>query len=162
MAWNLFLAFSLFLQRALAVAWYNGRRCVLENYVSPTDGKMEYKCETSQVAVDTMHEWIETDACGVDRKSVGISSEALLQPRFTTKLCSPACYYNCPNIDDLYFNLVTISRISEVQRSNLKRVMREVRSSGAASGPMGTAPMGSLSGEYYEIGYDPAEAPMYY
>ncbi|XP_039169512.1 uncharacterized protein LOC104427555 [Eucalyptus grandis] len=145
MAWNLFLAFSLFLQRAL-VAWYNGRRCVLENYVSPTDGKMECKCETSQVAVYTMHEWIETDACGVDRKSVGISSEALLQPRFTTKLCSP----------------VTISRISEVQRSNLKRVMREVRSSGAASGPMGTAPMGSLSGEYYEIGYDPAESPMYY
>ncbi|XP_039169521.1 uncharacterized protein LOC120293821 [Eucalyptus grandis] len=104
MAWNLFLAFSLFLQRAL-VAWYNGRRCVLENYVSPTDGKMEYKCETSQVAVDTMHERIETDACGVDRKSVGISSEALLQPRFTTELCSPTCYHNCPNNDDLYFNL---------------------------------------------------------
>ncbi|XP_056161960.1 uncharacterized protein LOC115684136 [Syzygium oleosum] len=185
MASILFLAFSLFLQGALgdivceqlpaelcsfSIA-SNGRRCVLENYVSPTDGKMEYECKTSQVAVDIMHEWIETDdcihACGVDRESVGISSDALLQPHFTAKLCSPACYYNCPNIVDLYFNLalaegVYLSDLCKVQLSNPKRVMREVRSSGAASGPMGAAPMGSLSGEYYEIGYAPAEAPMNY
>ncbi|KAI6706036.1 hypothetical protein NL676_008998 [Syzygium grande] len=166
MALILFLAFSLFLQGALgdivceqlptelcsfSIA-SNGRRCVLENYMSPTDGKMEYECKTSQVAVDIMHEWIETDdcihACGVVRESVGISSDALLQPHFTAKLCSPACVY--------------LSDLCKVQRSNPKRVMREVRSSGTASGPMGAAPMGSLSGEYYEIGYAPAEAPMNY
>lgn len=87
----------------------NGRRCILENYVSPTDRKLEYECKTSQVAVDIMHEWIETDDCinayGVDRESVGISSDALLQPHFTAKLCSSARYLNCPNIVDLYFNL---------------------------------------------------------
>ena len=56
-----------------------------------------------------MADYIETDACvkacGVDRNSVGISSDALLEPQFTGKLCSPACYQNCPNIVDLYFNL---------------------------------------------------------
>ncbi|KAI6705536.1 hypothetical protein NL676_008498 [Syzygium grande] len=189
MALILFLAFSLFLQGALGITRgdivceqlptdlcsfsiaSNGRRCVLENYVSPMDRKTEYECKTSQVAVDIMQEWIETDdcirACGVDRQSVGISSDALLQPHFTAKLCSPACYHNCPNIVDLYFNLalgegVYLSDLCDVQRSNPKRAMREFRSNGAASGPVGTAPMGSLSaGEhYYEIGYAPAEAPM--
>ncbi|XP_030550714.2 uncharacterized protein LOC115755447, partial [Rhodamnia argentea] len=148
----------------------NGRRCVLENYVSPTDRKMEYECKTSQVAVDIMHEWIETDdctsACGVDRESVGISSDALLQPHFTAKLCSTACYLNCPNIVDLYFNLalgegVYLANLCELQRRNPKRVMREVQSSGAASGPISTAPKASHAGEYYEIGYAPAQAPMY-
>ncbi|KAL3750577.1 hypothetical protein ACJRO7_011557 [Eucalyptus globulus] len=185
MALILFLAFSFFLQGALgniaceqlptelcsfSIA-SNGRRCVLENYVSLMDGKMEYECKTSQVAVDIMHEWIETDdcirACGVDRQSVGISSDALLQPSFTAKLCSPACYHNCPNIVDLYFNLalgegVYLADHCEVQRSNPKRVMREIRGAGIASGPMGDAPMGSLSGENYEIGDAPAEAPLYY
>ncbi|KAF8010039.1 hypothetical protein BT93_J0877 [Corymbia citriodora subsp. variegata] len=184
MALILFVAFSLFVQGALgnivceqlptelcsfSIA-SNGRRCVLENYVSPTDRKMEYECKTSQVDVDIMHEWIETDdcisACGVDRESVGISSDALLQPPFTAKLCSPACYYNCPNIVDLYFKLalgegVYLSDFCEVQRSNPKRVMREVQSCGAASILIGAAPTGSLSGGYYEIGYPPAQAPMY-
>ncbi|KAI6668919.1 hypothetical protein NL676_003804 [Syzygium grande] len=131
---------------------------------------MEYECKTSQVAVDIMREWIETDdcisACGVDRESVGISSDALLQPYFITKLCSPACYHNCPNIVYLYFNLalgegVYLSDLCEVQHSNPKRVMREVLSSDATSGPVGAAPMGSLSSGYYEIGYAPAQAPMY-
>ncbi|KAI3423699.1 uncharacterized protein J3R85_010913 [Psidium guajava] len=181
MALILFLAFSLFLQGALgdvvceqlptefcsfSIA-SNGRRCVLENYVSPTDEKMVYECKTSQVAVDIMHEWIETDdcirACGIDRESVGISSDALLQPHFTAKLCSPACYRNCPNIVDLYFNLalgegVYLADLCKVQRSNPKRVMIEVRSFGAASGPMGAAPMGTPSGEYYDA---PVEAPTY-
>lgn len=61
------------------------------------------------MVVEKMADYIETDACvkacGVDRNSVGISSDALLEPQFTAKLCSPACYQNCPNIVDLYFNL---------------------------------------------------------
>lgn len=86
----------------------SGKRCLLENYALK-DGTMEYQCRTSEVVVERMAEWIETDecvqACGVDRNSVGISSDSLLESQFTAKLCSPACYQNCPNIVDLYFNL---------------------------------------------------------
>lgn len=56
-----------------------------------------------------MAEYIETDqcakACGVDRKSLGISSDTLLDPYFLNRLCSPACYEKCPNIVELYFNM---------------------------------------------------------
>ena len=59
--------------------------------------------------MERMAEYIETDecvrACGVDRNSIGISSDSLLEPQFTAKLCAPACYQKCPNIVDLYFNL---------------------------------------------------------
>ncbi|KAL3719225.1 hypothetical protein ACJRO7_004220 [Eucalyptus globulus] len=116
----------------------NGRWCVLENYKSPADRKMDYECKTSQVAVDIMHEWIETDDC--------ISAYALLLPCFTAKLCSPTSYYNCPNIVDLYFNLA---------------LGEEVLSSSVVSGSIGAAPMGSLSSGYHEIGYPPAQVPMY-
>ncbi|CAI9098363.1 OLC1v1034995C2 [Oldenlandia corymbosa var. corymbosa] len=86
----------------------SGKRCLLENY-QDKDGKVEYQCRTSEVVVERMAEHIETDecvsACGVDRNTVGISSDAFFEPLFTAKLCSPACYQNCPNIVDLYFNL---------------------------------------------------------
>lgn len=84
------------------------KRCVLES-APRGDGTMEYQCRTSEVVVERMSDWIETDecvrACGVDRNVMGISSDSLLEPRFAAKLCSPACYQNCPNIVDLYFNL---------------------------------------------------------
>uniref|UniRef100_A0A2N9G7R0 Uncharacterized protein n=1 Tax=Fagus sylvatica TaxID=28930 RepID=A0A2N9G7R0_FAGSY len=44
-------------------------------------------------------------ACGIDRLTVGISSDSLLEPQFTAKLCSDACFQLCPNVVDLYFNL---------------------------------------------------------
>ncbi|KAJ4725674.1 PAR1-like protein [Melia azedarach] len=118
----LFLAFSFFLQGALGgiiceqlplelcsfSVSGSGKRCLLENYAA-TDGTMTYQCKTSEVVVDVIHDWIETDvcinSCGVDRKSVGISSDSLLQPQFTAKLCSDACYQNCPNIVNLYIQL---------------------------------------------------------
>ncbi|XP_031097431.1 uncharacterized protein LOC116001667 [Ipomoea triloba] len=87
----------------------SGKRCVLENSIK--DGtKVEYECKTSDVVVGSdMAEYIETDkcvsACGIDRKSVGMSSDTLLESTFIAKLCSPACYNDCPNIVDLYFNL---------------------------------------------------------
>ncbi|XP_019179694.1 PREDICTED: uncharacterized protein LOC109174906 [Ipomoea nil] len=86
-----------------------GKRCVLENSIKD-NGKVEYECKTSEVVVgSSMAEYLETDecvkACGVGRKSVGMSSDALLEATFTAKLCSPECYNNCPNIVDLYFNL---------------------------------------------------------
>ncbi|GAB2298806.1 hypothetical protein Dimus_032884 [Dionaea muscipula] len=121
-----------------------GKRCVLEYYVKKR-GKTEYQCRTSEVVVEGMSEYIETDdcvqACGVDRNMVGISSDALLDPRFTAKLCSPSCSQNCPNILDLSFNLaagegVFLPDLCEKQRSNPRRAMAELLSSGAASGPV--------------------------
>lgn len=84
------------------------KRCVLESSVQ-SGRPIEYQCRTSEVAVDRMRNHIETDqcvkACGVDRSSVGISSDSLLESEFAGKLCSPECHGNCPNIVDLYFNL---------------------------------------------------------
>ena len=47
--------------------------------------------------------WRDTcvSACRVERNFVGISSDALLEPQFTARLCSPSCYQNFPNIVDL-------------------------------------------------------------
>ncbi|OIV98614.1 hypothetical protein TanjilG_12737 [Lupinus angustifolius] len=109
------------------------------------NGGVEYQCRTSEVVVERMAEYIETDSCvdqcGVDRKFVGISSDALLESQFTAKLCSPSCYQKCPNIVDLYFNLaagegVFLPDLCERQRSNPRRAMFELVSSGAAPGPV--------------------------
>ncbi|XVF55154.1 hypothetical protein PTKIN_Ptkin06aG0013700 [Pterospermum kingtungense] len=92
---------------AFAIA-SSGKRCVLETAVEK-GGNVVYQCRTSEVVVERMSEYIETDecvsACGVDRNSIGISSDSLLEPQLTAKLCAPACYQKCPNIVDLYFNL---------------------------------------------------------
>lgn len=85
-----------------------GKRCLLETYIR-RNGGVELVCRTSEVVVDRMAKYVETDecvsACGVDRNSVGISSDSLLDSSFTSKLCSSDCFHNCPNIVDLYFNL---------------------------------------------------------
>ncbi|GJT58529.1 putative PAR1 protein [Tanacetum coccineum] len=44
-------------------------------------------------------------SCGLNRNVLGISSDSLLESKFTQKLCSTQCYNGCPNIVDLYFNL---------------------------------------------------------
>ncbi|XP_010256734.1 PREDICTED: uncharacterized protein LOC104597044 [Nelumbo nucifera] len=118
----------------------SGQRCTLETYAAQ-DGNVEYQCRTSNVSVENMAGWIETDeciqACGLDRNSVGISSDALLESQFTAQLCSIGCYDNCPNIVDLYFNLaagegVFLPDICEAQRNNLHREMIELLSNGDA------------------------------
>lgn len=68
------------------------------------------ECKTSDVlAGNHVHEHIESDecvmACGLHRKSIGISSDNLLDSKFTRKICSPHCHQNCPNLLDLYHNL---------------------------------------------------------
>ncbi|XP_050236723.1 uncharacterized protein LOC126686628 [Mercurialis annua] len=86
----------------------SGKRCLLENYATD-DGNVIYQCKTTEVVVDTMKEWIESEecvkACGLDRNNIGISSDTLFQPNFLTKLCSNDCFQSCPNIIELYFNL---------------------------------------------------------
>ncbi|KAK6778382.1 hypothetical protein RDI58_025100 [Solanum bulbocastanum] len=76
-------------------------------------------------------------ACGVDRNSVGISSDALLEAQFAAKLCSPACYKNCDNIVDLYFHLaagegVFLPELCKKQKNGPHRTMIELSSNGAA------------------------------
>ncbi|WOL02005.1 hypothetical protein Cni_G10724 [Canna indica] len=125
------------------------KRCVLES-TQQGGGRTEYQCRTSEVEVERMSDLIETDecvrACGVSRDSVGISSDSLLEPEVAGKLCSAACYQNCPNIVDLYFNLaagegVFLPDMCEAQRLNPRRTMTELMSSGAAPGPVAPPPV---------------------
>ncbi|WVZ17609.1 hypothetical protein V8G54_010591 [Vigna mungo] len=78
----------------------SGKRCLLETEKA-ADGGVEYQCRTSEVVVERMADYIETDqcveACGVDRNSV--------------ELC-------------------------EKQKTNPRRAMVELVSSGAAPGPV--------------------------
>uniref|UniRef100_A0A7N0RHQ6 PAR1 protein n=1 Tax=Kalanchoe fedtschenkoi TaxID=63787 RepID=A0A7N0RHQ6_KALFE len=161
LAFVLFFASSLCIQAALgeitcetllkdkcafAVA-SSGDRCVLETYT--TRGRFtEYQCKTSGVVADEkLAGYIETDecvsACGVERKSVGIGSDSLLEPTFLAKLCSPQCYQNCPNIVDLYFNLAAgeggfLPDLCKAQGGH-HRAMIELMSSGAAEKHWGGA-----------------------
>ncbi|KAE8099288.1 hypothetical protein FH972_017281 [Carpinus fangiana] len=125
----------------------SGKRCLLETLVAG-DGSVKYQCRSSEVLVQKISEYIETDqcvqACGVDRNMIGISSDALLEPQVTAKLCSPACYNECANIIDLYFNLaagegVFLPNLCDSLRSNPHRAMSELLSSGNAAGPIPAA-----------------------
>ncbi|KAJ1262496.1 hypothetical protein BS78_09G112500 [Paspalum vaginatum] len=118
------------------------RRCVLEN-MHCAGRPTEYQCRTSEVVVEDglLAGLVETDgcvrACGVDRATVGISSDSLLDPRVAGALCSSACLQGCPNIVDLYSNLaagegVAFSELCEVHRANPRRAMAQLQSSGAA------------------------------
>ncbi|CAI9778735.1 unnamed protein product [Fraxinus pennsylvanica] len=157
----IFLAFTLFLQGTLgelvceelpvglcsfSIAT-SGKRCLLETYTS-NYGTMDFQCKTSEVVAINLQEYIEADecviACGVDRKSTGISSDSLLDAQFTTRLCSPQCYQNCPNIVDLYYNLALaegafLSDLCKSQRTNSRRSIAQIQSSGVALGPVAAA-----------------------
>ncbi|KAK4794801.1 hypothetical protein SAY86_012795 [Trapa natans] len=118
----------------------SGKRCLLETYKFQGGG-MEYQCRTSEIIVERIAGHMESDhcvkICGVDRNSAGISSDALLEPQFTAKLCSPKCYTRCPNIIDLYYNLaagegVFLPDLCEAQSTNTHRAMTELLSSGSA------------------------------
>ncbi|XP_058082720.1 uncharacterized protein LOC131230768 [Magnolia sinica] len=149
----------------------SGTRCVLEKRVSK--GCEEYTCRVSEIEAEKLTDWIETDrcieACGVDRNTLGISTDSLLESHFTEKLCSSQCYQNCPNIVDLYFNLaagegVFLPKLCESQGANARRQMAEIRSSGiVAPGPgspakaLAYAPAG-LPAKF--LAYAPATAPV--
>ncbi|KAK2458083.1 hypothetical protein P8452_04771 [Trifolium repens] len=123
----------------------NSKRCVLEKRVKRT-GEEAYTCKTSEIEADKLKDHIESNqcikACDLDRKTLGISSDSLLESRFTEKLCSPQCYMSCPNIVDLYFNLaagegVFLPKLCEVGGVNARRGMAELKSSGiVAPGPV--------------------------
>uniref|UniRef100_A0A7N0U6B4 PAR1 protein n=1 Tax=Kalanchoe fedtschenkoi TaxID=63787 RepID=A0A7N0U6B4_KALFE len=122
----------------------SGDRCVLEKQVRRS-GEEKYVCKTSAIQANGLKNWIETneciEACGLERKTLGISSDSLLESSFTGKLCSPQCYQNCPNVVDLYFNLaagegVFLPKLCEGSVENTRRGMSEMKSSGfVAPGP---------------------------
>ncbi|KAI3811797.1 hypothetical protein L1987_21529 [Smallanthus sonchifolius] len=126
----------------------SGKRCVLEDF-EDKKGKVEYQCRTSEVTVEIMADYIETDdcvrACGVNRYATGISSDVLLDKNSIVTLCSPPCYQKCRNIIDLHFNLavgegVSLPDLCEQQRSHPDCAMIELLSSSAAAdGPAGSA-----------------------
>ncbi|KAJ7974184.1 PAR1 protein [Quillaja saponaria] len=122
-----------------------GKRCVLEKHVKRT-GEEAYTCKTSEIEADKLNDHVETDqciqACGLERKCLGISSDSLLESNFRQKLCSTQCYKSCPNVIDLFFNLaagegVFLPKLCEAQGANERRGMAEIRSSGiVAPGPV--------------------------
>eukprot|EP01018_Ginkgo_biloba_P033345 Gb_20186 [translate_table: standard] len=111
-----------------------GNRCVLEKSVTK-DGTLQFQCQSSVVMAETLIEWIESDecinACGLERMSVGMSSDSLLEAEFANKLCSSQCQNHCPNIVDLYLNLaagegVYLPSLCEAQRSRSRRSIAEI------------------------------------
>ncbi|WOG91347.1 hypothetical protein DCAR_0310596 [Daucus carota subsp. sativus] len=123
----------------------SGKRCVLEQRVRRS-GEEAFTCGTSEIVADKLKDWIETEecirACGLERNVLGISSDTLLEPHFTRKLCSRRCYKSCPNIIDLYFNLAAgeglyLPKLCASRVKNARRGMAEIRSSGqVAAGPV--------------------------
>ncbi|KAK4409780.1 hypothetical protein Sango_0051000 [Sesamum angolense] len=122
----------------------SGKRCVLENYKN-AQGKTDNTCKTLEVLVEKLPGYIEIDqyvnACGVHCEFKRISSEAFLSSEFTAHLCSPACYQNCPNIVDLFFNLVVDEGVSlptlrKNQKENHRAILEILSNGGANSGPM--------------------------
>ncbi|EOA14000.1 hypothetical protein CARUB_v10027132mg [Capsella rubella] len=128
-----------------------GKRCVLEKSMRRS-GIEVYSCRSSGIESDKVTNIVESNecinACGLGRKSLGISSDALLESRFTQKLCSVKCLNHCPNVVDLFFNLaagegVFLPKLCESQEGKTRRAMSEIRSSGIAMDTLG--PVGPVS-----------------
>ncbi|GJT76825.1 retrovirus-related pol polyprotein from transposon TNT 1-94 [Tanacetum coccineum] len=102
-------------------------------------GDEVFVCSTSQIDTDKLTNWIETDecleACGLNRNVLGISSDSLLESKFTQKLCSTQCYDGCPNIVDLYFNLAA----GEVQTYRAQAVIVLFAAASQRANPYGSS-----------------------
>ena len=65
--------------------------------------------QSSIIMAEKQEEWIESDecikSCGLERMSVGLSTDLLMDSRFAELLCSSECLNNCPNLIDLYISL---------------------------------------------------------
>ena len=65
--------------------------------------------QSSIIMAEKQEEWIESDecvkSCGLERMSVGLSTDLLVDSLFTDMFCSSECINNCPNLIDLYISL---------------------------------------------------------
>ncbi|KAL8115416.1 hypothetical protein AgCh_022053 [Apium graveolens] len=136
-----------------------GNRCVLESYGSNA-GNTEFQCKTSDVFAENVAQWIEDDhcveACGVDRKTVGISSDSLSEPRIIASVCSTACYDNCPNIVDLYYNLALaegayLPNLCKARNAVPRREMSQL---------LAWAPLSGNAESYGSSAWTPAPTPI--
>jgi hypothetical protein len=118
---------------------YDGHRCVLEKSL----GSDVHVCETSNVKAgeESPVEYIESnecvEACGVERMTVGFSTDELSSHAFITKMCSRACRNNCVNLVDLYSNIIageglTLSEFCGEQRRAQLIASRRLISTAAA------------------------------
>ncbi|KAK4426297.1 hypothetical protein Salat_1398200 [Sesamum alatum] len=124
----------------------SGKRCVVETCKN-AQGKANYTCKTSEVLVEKLSGYIETDQCvnrcGLLRGSVGISSDAFLSSDFIAHLCTPACYQGCPNIVDLFSNLaasegISLPTLCQNQMKNHRGMLAILSNGGATAGPVAT------------------------
>ncbi|GLJ38098.1 hypothetical protein SUGI_0775560 [Cryptomeria japonica] len=120
----------------------SGARCVLEkkySFVPSThESLVEYQCQSSGILAGKMMEWIESEeclqSCGLQRMSVGMSTEGLSQySHFTSKLCSDKCQNRCPNIVNLYLNLaagegIYLPHLCKAHKTRSRRMMFETAS----------------------------------
>lgn len=126
---------------AFAVS-YTGNRCVLDKALRSD----HYTCETSNVKAgeDSPVEYVESNecvqACGVDRMTVGFSTDELTSHAFITKMCSRQCRNNCANLVDIYSNIIageglTLSEFcGEQRRAQLIASRRLIDSAALAPG----------------------------
>lgn len=111
----------------------SGNRCVLEKDVIMND-TLQFECQSSLVMVEKLVGWIESEqcinACGLERMAVGMSTDSIHEPEFSTKFCSSECRNNCPNIVDLHVNLaagegISIASMCESQKSRSGNVIKK-------------------------------------
>ncbi|KAL2250450.1 UNVERIFIED_CONTAM: hypothetical protein Sindi_2167300 [Sesamum indicum] len=157
-AFVLFFACSLFVQGTLAevicenlpknlcsfAVASSGKRCVLDHHKNAQE-KTDCTCKTSEVVVERLSGYIESDqcvnACGVHRESAEISSDVFLSSEFTARLCSPTCYQNCPNIVELFVNLaagegVSLPTLCQDQKENHRAMLAILSNGDATLGPV--------------------------
>ncbi|CAI9106893.1 OLC1v1006138C1 [Oldenlandia corymbosa var. corymbosa] len=114
----------------------SGKRCSLETYFSD-DRSIKFECKTSEIMASVaLREHIESsdciNSCGVDKTTVGISTDKFLEPRFSKKLCSQNCQMNCPNIVDLYSRLalaegVYLPAVCKALAASSRRKMKQMQ-----------------------------------
>ncbi|KAK8951873.1 hypothetical protein KSP39_PZI004882 [Platanthera zijinensis] len=169
-----FLAFSLFISGVLGdditcerldrstcafAVSSSGLRCVLEKHVL-SRRKDEYSCRSSGFKATGVAGRIETDecvaSCGLDRDTIGISSDSMLDRRFMRRLCSPACFDGCLNIFDLYSNVaasegLSLTNLCEKEYNN-RRELNEKHTSALSFPVAFDAGAPKSDPEYYNSG----------
>ncbi|MCO5581579.1 hypothetical protein L7F22_035467 [Adiantum nelumboides] len=92
---------------AFAVA-STGARCILETKIS-LEVCIQFECTTSSVLASPFANWIETAECllfcGLERLTIGISTDFIGDLGLQKMICSSMCQKNCPNIVDVFSNL---------------------------------------------------------
>ncbi|KAF8379496.1 hypothetical protein HHK36_028931 [Tetracentron sinense] len=134
----------------------DGTRCMLERYM--VDTRVKYECRSSDALVEGMVDWEETDecieACGLERKSVGISSDSLgtsIHPKALLTKLLPFVPQHC-----LY-----LPKLCQMQRSESRRGMVEIKSSSAECEEV-EGPIAPVLEPSQVPGPSPADSPIYF